>query len=123
MTAYDDNNIFARLLRGEIPSKKLYENDQAIVINDINPMTPIHVLVIAKGKYISFVDFSAKASDAEIAGYVRAISEATRISGAEKDGYRLIFNIGPNSHSEVPHLHAHILGGRSLGSKLVKDAE
>ena len=114
--SYDDNNIFARILRGEIPSTKVYEDDQVLAINDIHPQAPVHILVMPKGKYVSFDDFSAKASEAEIAAFNRAIGEIARKAGVDKTGYRLIFNHGPDSLSEVPHLHAHILGGKVMGA-------
>jgi diadenosine tetraphosphate (Ap4A) HIT family hydrolase len=113
--AYDDSNIFARILRGEIPATKIYEDDHVVAINDINPQTPTHVLVLPKGKYVSFDDFSAKASDAEITALVKATGKIARDLGVADTGYRLLLNHGPHSHQEVPHLHIHILGGRPLG--------
>ena len=118
--AYDDSNIFARILRGEIPSKTVYEDDNVLAFHDINPQAPTHILVIPKGKYVSFDDFSTQASDAEIASYVRAVGKIAREAGVGESGYRLIFNHGPDSLSEVPHLHAHILGGRVAGPLLVR---
>src|ERR1700761_9318362 len=97
---YDDNNIFARILRGEIPSKTVYEDKHALAFNDINPLAPTHILVIPKGRYVSWDDFSARASDAEIAGFVRAIGEVARQAGLVEEGYRLLANIGPNSGQE-----------------------
>jgi len=113
---YDDNNIFARILRGELPSTKIYEDDYAYAFPDINPAAPTHILVIPKGAYVSWDDFSANASDAEIAGYVRAIGKIARdhVSG----GYRVLANVGMNSGQEVPHLHAHVFAGRPLGPML-----
>jgi len=119
--SYDDGNIFARILRGEIPTNKVYENDHVLAINDIRPLAPIHILVMPKGKYISFDDFSAKASDAEIVAFHRAIAEIARKAGVVETGYRLIFNHGPDSHQEVPHLHAHILAGRKLGGLMARE--
>lgn len=116
---YDDNNIFARILRGEIPARKVYEDDHAFAFHDINPQAPTHVLVIPKGRYVSWADFSAKAPDAEIAGFVRAVGAVARELGIEESGYRLLANAGPNSHQEVPHLHVHIFGGKKLGPMLV----
>jgi diadenosine tetraphosphate (Ap4A) HIT family hydrolase len=113
--AYDDNNIFARILRGEIPTTKVYEDEHVLAINDIHPQTPTHVLVLPKGKYVSFDDFSVKASDAEIAALVRATGKIARDLGVAGSGYRLLLNHGPHSHQEVPHLHIHIMGGRPLG--------
>ena len=121
MAAYDDNNVFAKILRGEIPANKVYEDDYALAFHDLHPMAPIHVLVIPKGRYVSFVDFSARADEAEIAGYIRAIGKTAKLVEAEDGGYRLISNHGDHAHQEVPHLHVHILGGRALGGKLVKE--
>jgi diadenosine tetraphosphate (Ap4A) HIT family hydrolase len=122
MMAYDDNNIFARILRGEIPSKPVYEDEHVLAINDINPQAPIHILVMPKGKYVSFDDFSAKASDAEITALMRATGKVARDAGVADTGYRLLFNHGPHSHQEVPHLHIHILGGRPMGPLVVRPA-
>ncbi len=116
---YDDNNIFARILRGEIPCKKIYEDDFALAFHDIHPQAPVHALVIPKGKYISFADFGATASPAEIAGFVRATALVAKQLGVEETGYRTIANAGLNSHQEVPHFHIHIMGGRALGRMLV----
>jgi histidine triad (HIT) family protein len=117
--AYDDNNIFARILRGEIPSTRIYEDDHVIAINDINPQAPTHILVLPRGKYVSFDDFSAKASDAEVTGLIRATGRIARAAGVGDTGYRLLLNHGPDSHQEVPHLHIHILGGRPMGPLVV----
>ena len=117
---YDDNNIFARILRGEIPSQRVFENDWAVAFHDINPQAPTHVLVIPKGAYVSWDDFSAKASDAEIAGFVRAVGQVSRALGLVEPGYRLLANIGMDSHQEVPHLHVHIFGGKPLGPMLMR---
>lgn len=120
LAPYDDDNIFARILRGEIPSKPVYEDDYAFAFHDINPQAPMHVLVIPRGRYVSWADFSANAGDAEIAGFVRAVGKVARDLGLEAPGYRLLANAGPNSHQEVPHLHVHIFGGRKLGPMLVR---
>ena len=112
---YDDSNIFARILRGEIPSKTVYEDEFALAFHDINPQAPVHVLVIPKGAYVSMDDFSAKASDAEIAGLIRAVGEVARKLGIAESGYRILANAGPDSRQEVPHLHIHIFGGQDLG--------
>jgi diadenosine tetraphosphate (Ap4A) HIT family hydrolase len=117
---YDPNNIFAKILRGEIPCKKLYEDEYALAFPDIHPQAPVHVLVIPKGAYTDHNDFSARASDAEIAGFERAVGKVAEAAGAAKDGYRLIANCGVNAHQEVPHYHVHILGGRALGPMLTK---
>lgn len=118
---YDPNNIFARILRGEIPVKKIYEDDYALAFPDINPQAPIHVLVIPKGPYVSFADFSQAATQAEIAGYISAIGKVAELLGVKDSGYRLLFNDGANAHQEVPHLHCHIFGGKRLGPMLVKE--
>ena len=115
---YDDGNIFARILRGEIPSKRVYEDEHALAFHDINPLAPVHILVIPKGAYVSWDDFSARATDAEIAGFVRAIGTVARDQGLVAPGYRLLANTGPASGQEVPHLHVHIFGGRGLGPML-----
>ncbi len=116
---YDESNIFARILRGEIPAKTVHEDEWSLAFHDINPQAPTHVLVIPKGGYVSWDDFSARAHDAEIAGFVRAVGTVARLVGAQVEGYRLLANAGPHSHQEVPHLHVHILAGRPLGPMLV----
>ena len=118
MAAYDPNNIFAKILRGEIPCTKVFESDHALAFNDINPQAPVHVLVIPKGAYVSLDDFSQSASDAEIAGLWRAVGETARMMEATDGGYRILANHGPNAHQEVPHFHVHILAGRPLGPML-----
>lgn len=117
---YDTGNIFARILRGEIPSRRVYEDDHALAFHDINPLAPHHILVIPKGPYVSWDDFSAKASDLEIVGFVRAVGKVARDSGLVEDGYRLLANTGVNSGQEVPHLHVHIFAGRPLGPMLAR---
>jgi diadenosine tetraphosphate (Ap4A) HIT family hydrolase len=111
---YDDNNIFARILRDEIPSRKVYEDDYSLAFHDINPQAPHHILVIPKGPYVSWDDFSTQASDAEIAGFVRAVGQVAREAGLDDTGYRLMANMGQHGHQEVPHLHVHIFGGRQF---------
>jgi histidine triad (HIT) family protein len=115
---YDDSNIFARILRGEIPSDKVYEDENVLAFRDINPLAPTHVLVIPKGPYVSWDDFSATAPDAEIAGFVRAVGRIARDAGLVESGYRILANAGLNSGQEVPHLHVHIFAGRPLGPML-----
>jgi histidine triad (HIT) family protein len=117
---YDDDNIFARILRGEIPAKKVFEDEHALAFHDINPLSPTHILVIPKGRYVSWDDFSERASDAEIGGFVRAVGQIARDSGLVAEGYRLLANVGMNSGQEVPHLHVHIFGGRPLGPMLAR---
>ncbi len=119
--AYDTNNIFAKILRGEIPCDKVFENEYALAFKDIAPQTPVHILVIPKGEYVSFDDFSAKASDVEIAEYIRAIGSVARSVGVEESGYRILSNIGEDGGQEVPHLHVHIFAGRRLGSMIKPD--
>ena len=116
--SYDNNNIFARILRGEIPSKRVYDDEHALAFHDINPLAPTHILVIPKGPYVSWDDCSANASDEEIAGFVRAVGKIARDEGLVEEGYRLLGNVGFNSGQEVPHLHVHIFGGRPLGPML-----
>jgi diadenosine tetraphosphate (Ap4A) HIT family hydrolase len=115
---YDPDNIFARILRGELPCKKVFEDEHALAFHDINPQAPDHILVIPKGAYVSWDDFSAKATDPEIAGFVRAVGQVAREAGLVAPGYRLLANTGTHSHQEVPHLHVHIFGGRPLGPML-----
>lgn len=117
---YDAQNVFAKILRGEIPATRLYEDDYALAFPDINPQSPTHILVIPKGAYVSWDDFSAKASDAEITGFVRAVGKVARDAGLVAPGYRLLANSGTDSHQEVPHLHVHIFAGRALGPLLAR---
>jgi histidine triad (HIT) family protein len=116
--AYDTNNIFARILRGEIPCQKVFENEHVLAFRDINPQAPLHILVIPKGPYVSMDDFSAKASDAEIAAFVRAVGEIARAEGVAESGYRILANHGSDAHQEVPHFHVHIFGKKQLGRML-----
>lgn len=118
--SYDDQNIFAKILRGEIPCNKVYEDEHVLAFHDIAPLAPVHVLVIPKGPYVSWDDFSKDASDAEIAALVRAAGEVARIVGADTQGYRLLANSGKRSGQEVPHLHLHVFGGQPLGPMLAK---
>jgi len=117
---YDDQNIFAKILRGEIPSKRVYEDEFALAFHDINPLAPTHILVIPKGPYVSWDDFSAEASEAEIAGFVRAVGQVARAAGHVAPGYRLLANVGAQSGQEVPHLHVHIFAGKPLGPMLAR---
>jgi diadenosine tetraphosphate (Ap4A) HIT family hydrolase len=118
--AYDENNIFAKILRGELPCKKVYEDEWALAFHDINPLAPVHILVIPKGPYVSWDDFSAKASAEEIAGLVRAVGKIARDQQLVVQGYRLLANIGKRAGQEVPHLHVHIFGGQPLGPMLAR---
>ena len=117
---YDSQNIFAKILRGEIPNKTVYEDEWALAFHDINPQAPLHVLVIPKGPYVSWDDFSAKASAEEIAGFIRAVGHVAREAGLVEPGYRLLANIGGHGHQEVPHLHVHVFAGRPLGPMLAR---
>lgn len=117
---YDDRNVFARILRDEIPATRVYEDDYAVAFHDINAQAPTHLLVIPKGAYVSWDDFSARGGDAEIAGFIRAIGEVARAAGLVAPGYRLLANTGLDSGQEVPHLHVHILAGRALGPMLAR---
>lgn len=120
--AYDDGNVFARILRGEIPCNKVYEDDHTLAFHDISPQAPTHVLVIPKGAYVSWDDFASKASDAEIAALIRAVGTVARQLGVVEEGYRVLSNVGINGHQEVPHLHLHLFAGRKLG-RMVQPAE
>lgn len=115
---YDPDNIFAKILRGEIPSTKVYEDEWAVAFEDIAPVAPIHVLVVPRGAYVSWDDFSQHAPAQEVAGFVKAVGNVARQLGLVEDGYRLINNIGPNGGQIVPHLHVHLLGGRTMGPML-----
>lgn len=117
---YDDDNIFAKILRGEIPSTKVYEDEWAYAFEDINPQAKIHTLVIPKGRYVNWDDFSAHASAEEIAGFVRAVGTIAREKGLVEPGYRLLANVGQHGGQEVPHLHVHIFGGEPLGRMIAK---
>ena len=117
---YDDQNIFAKILRDEIPSKRVYEDEWAIAFHDINPQAPTHILVIPRGAYVSWDDFSARAPEAEIAGFVRAVGKVARDAGLVAPGYRLLANTGQHSGQEVPHLHVHLFGGHALGPMLAR---
>lgn len=118
--AYDESNIFARILRGELPARKVYEDEHVLAFHDINPLAPVHILVIPKGAYVSWDDFSAKASDLEIAALVRATGKIARELGLVESGYRLLANTGSDSGQEVPHLHVHIFAGKPLGPMLAR---
>ena len=117
---YDDQNIFAKILRGEISNRTVYENEWALAFHDINPQAPVHVLVIPKGDYVSWDDFSACGTEAEIAGFVRAVGTVARDLGLVEPGYRLLANVGQHGHQEVPHFHVHLFGGRPLGPMLTR---
>lgn len=118
MSSYDDNNIFAKILRGEIPSDTVYEDEHVLAFKDINPQAPVHVLVIPKGQYVSIADFGEKANPEEMTAFWRAVSKIVAEQGLPEDGFRVIANTGLNGGQEVPHFHAHILGGKKLGAML-----
>ena len=120
--AYDPNNIFARILRGEIPNKTVYEDDHVLAFHDINPQTKVYVLVIPKGAYVSFADFSQNASPEEITAFMRAAGKIARDLGVEEDGYRILSNHGVHAAQEVPHFHLHLFGGQRLG-RMIKPIE
>ena len=115
---YDDRNIFAKILRGEIPNRTVYEDDFALAFHDIAPQAPVHILVIPKGPYVSWDDFTARATDSEIAGFIRAVGHVARTAGLVEPGYRMLANIGQHGHQEVPHLHVHLFGGQQFGAML-----
>jgi diadenosine tetraphosphate (Ap4A) HIT family hydrolase len=118
---YDQNNIFARILRKEIPANIIYENEYALAFHDINPKAPIHILVIPKGEYISFLDFSEKAPPAFVHGFTKTIQRVLQSLGLEKEGFRLLSNHGVHGGQEVPHFHVHIFGGRPLGPMIAQN--
>lgn len=117
--AYDPQNVFARILRGEIPAKVAYENEHALAFHDVRPQAPVHLLVVPKGPYVSLDHFAAEAPAAEQAGFLAAVAEVCRLEGLEA-GFRAIANTRAHGHQEVPHFHVHILGGRPLGPMLAR---
>lgn len=121
MTGYDANNVFAKILRGEIPCSKIYEDDYAVAFPDLYPKAPVHLLVIPKGPYVSFDGFMAEADPDEVAGFFRAVRQLAHQAGLADAGYRLITNIGRHAHQDIPHFHVHIVGGASLGPLLVEE--
>ena len=116
--AYDRNNVFALILRGELPCNKAYEDEHVLAFHDIHPQAPVHIILIPKGEYVSVDDCSEKASDAELAAFTRAIARLARDAGVSESGYRILSNHGPAAHQEVPHFHLHLFGGRDLGPML-----
>lgn len=112
---YDDTNVFARILRGEIPSRRVYEDAWAVAFHDVAPQAAVHVLVIPRGRFASLADFTAEATDEEIAGFFRAVGHVARTLGLEQGGYRALANVGGHAGQEVPHLHVHLFGGEGLG--------
>jgi len=118
--AYDRDNIFARILRGEIPCTKVYEDEHVLAFRDIEPQAPSHVVLIPKGDYISADDFSATASDPELTAFMRAIAAIAKSEGISEGGYRIVSNHGKAAHQQVPHFHLHLFGGRDLGARLLQ---
>ena len=118
MVNYDDNNIFAQILRGEIPCNKVYEDAHVLAFQDINPQTQVHVLIIPKGRYVSSEDFAAYAAETEIASLMRAVAQVAKEFGLIETGYRILANHGVNAHQEVPHFHIHLFGGEDLGGMI-----
>ncbi|MGE5271512.1 MAG: HIT domain-containing protein [Thiohalocapsa sp.] len=116
--AYDRNNVFARILRGELPCNKVFEDEHVLAFRDIQPQAPVHVVLIPKGEYVSVDDFAANASAAEQAAFLRAIGVVAKAEGVVESGYRILSNHGPAAHQEVPHFHLHLFGGRDLGPML-----
>jgi histidine triad (HIT) family protein len=120
---YDASNVFARILRGELPCRKVHEDEWALAFHDINPLAPVHVLVIPKGAYVSMADFGAGASAEEVAGFFRAVARTAEILGVVERGYRVLANSGPDANQEVPHLHVHLFAGGPLGPMLKRRAD
>lgn len=116
--SYDQSNIFAKILRGEIPCTKVYEDDYALAFHDIRPLAPVHVLVIPKGPYVTLHDMTREATPEFVGGFFRAVAEVARVTGATETGYRILANNGEDSHQEVPHFHVHVFAGRRLGPML-----
>ncbi|MBN9505840.1 MAG: histidine triad nucleotide-binding protein [Altererythrobacter sp.] len=117
---YDPENIFAKILRGEIPCNKVYEDEWALAFHDIAPQAPVHILIVPKGAYVSWDDFSASAPAEEIAGFVRAVGRVARENGLVAPGYRLLANVGADGGQEVPHFHVHLFGGAPLGRMIAR---
>lgn len=113
--SYDTNNVFARILRGELPCRKVHEDEYALAFHDINPQAPVHVLVIPRGQYVSMADFGARATPEEITGFFRAVAKTAKLLGVEENGYRFLGNVGADANQEVPHFHVHIFAGGPLG--------
>jgi diadenosine tetraphosphate (Ap4A) HIT family hydrolase len=118
---YDANNIFAKILRGEIPCKKVYEDEYALSFHDVRPLAPVHVLVIPKGPYVTLDDLSTNAPTEFVGGFFRAVAETARVLGVVENGYRILANIGRDGHQEVMHFHIHIFAGRPLGRMLSRN--
>ncbi len=119
--AYDRNNVFARILRGELPCNRVYEDEHVLAFRDIQPQAPVHIVVIPKGEYVSIDDFSETAPEAELAAFMRAIGRIAHQEGVAAGGYRILCNHGPAAHQDVPHFHLHVVGGRDLGPMLRRE--
>ena len=119
--SYDSGNIFARILRGEVPCNRVYEDDHVLAFHDVNPARPVHVLVIPKGAYRSVNEMAADGNDVEIAALFRAIEKVAALTKVRDSGYRVVSNVGANGHQEVPHLHFHVLGGGPVGPMVKRD--
>jgi histidine triad (HIT) family protein len=117
--AYDRSNVFARILRGELPCTKVYEDEHVLAFRDIQPLAPTHIVLIPKGEYVSVGDFSATASEAELVAFMRAIAQLAKAEGIVEAGYRILSNHGQTAHQTVPHFHLHLFGGRDLGAMLL----
>ena len=117
---YDETNVFARILRGEIPARVVHETEHALAFHDVRPQAPVHVLVIPRGPYVDLADFAANAPAAEAAGFLACVAECVRLLGLEENGFRAIANAGAHGHQEVPHFHLHLLGGRPVGPMLAR---
>ena len=122
ISEYDRNNIFAKIIRGEIPSTKVYDDEHVMAINDIQPAAPVHVLVIPKGEYVSFDDFTSNAPSEEVASFFGTVRNIAKNLGLKENGYRLITNHGAHAAQSVPHFHVHILGGKPMGHLLGEQA-
>lgn len=118
---YDRNNIFAKIIRGEIPAVKVYEDDLVLAFNDISKAMPIHVLVVPKGDYLNFADFTTRAKDEEISHFFKKVNEIAKLVKADESGFRLIANVGKNANQSVPHFHVHILAGKNAGPLVSTD--
>ena len=121
--SYDPQNIFAKILQGIIPAKKVTENEDALAFEDIHPLAPVHSLVIPKGAYENLIDFAEKGSDAELANLVRLMVGVAKAKGVDRSGFRIIANVGADGHQEVPHLHFHLLGGRKMGPMVKRPSD
>ncbi len=123
MTGYDQNNVFARILRGEIPSKTVYQDEFVVAIEDMHPAAPVHVLIMSRGEYTSFDDFVTKAPEGLVSRFFKTVQRIAQQLNVPESGYRLIANHGKNASQSVPHFHVHLIGGRLLGALLPGDLE